>query len=277
MTLPTRTKTDAPPPKLQYIQSKCTGITSIFVQITGELWILVFLLKKNCVVQQFLYLYLSYFRNVEVCKLLHSFALWVQRLGEKNVTLSYCHFCHESFKFFLLPTVCTTTTYTTKKIRFMCSQNESARLRSQFPFMYLWAIFIFPGSWEYINCSEIHECRNWERGRAVSFLGIFVSNFRYSVFAVYLHSTTASCTPTLCKFIFCHLGILAFCLHTYLEFGVISNKFLGCFQRFLPLKIGISLLNMLNLRKLSKLIPALNIQINTFFLANLKRRLFYYL
>jgi hypothetical protein len=27
--------------------------------------------------------------------------------------------------------------------------------------------------------------RNWERGRAVSFLGIFVSIFRYSVYAVY--------------------------------------------------------------------------------------------
>jgi hypothetical protein len=24
--------------------------------------------------------------------------------------------------------------------------------------------------WEYINCSQIHECENWERGRAVSFL-----------------------------------------------------------------------------------------------------------
>jgi hypothetical protein len=30
----------------------------------------------------------------------------------------------------------------------------------------------------------VHECRNWEGGRAVSFLKIFVSNFRYSVFAV---------------------------------------------------------------------------------------------
>jgi hypothetical protein len=29
-----------------------------------------------------------------------------------------------------------------------------------------------------------HECRNWDRGRAVSFLGIFVSNFRYNAFAV---------------------------------------------------------------------------------------------
>ncbi len=31
-----------------------------------------------------------------------------------------------------------------------------------------------------INHSHIHECRNWERGRSVSFLGIYVSNFRYS-------------------------------------------------------------------------------------------------
>ncbi len=27
-------------------------------------------------------------------------------------------------------------------------------------------------SWEYINCSQIYECGNWERGRAVSFLEI---------------------------------------------------------------------------------------------------------
>ena len=39
-------------------------------------------------------------------------------------------------------------------------------------------------SWEHMNRSQIHECGNWERGRAVSFLGIFVSNFRYSIFAV---------------------------------------------------------------------------------------------
>jgi hypothetical protein len=30
----------------------------------------------------------------------------------------------------------------------------------------------------------VHACRNWERGRAVSFLGVFVSNFWYSAFAV---------------------------------------------------------------------------------------------
>jgi hypothetical protein len=31
--------------------------------------------------------------------------------------------------------------------------------------------------------SQIHECRDWERGRVVSILGIFVSKFRYSAFA----------------------------------------------------------------------------------------------
>jgi hypothetical protein len=35
----------------------------------------------------------------------------------------------------------------------------------------------------------VHECRNWEQCRAVSFLGIFVSNLRYSVFAVYVEKT----------------------------------------------------------------------------------------
>ena len=40
-------------------------------------------------------------------------------------------------------------------------------------------------SCEYINRSQTHECRNWERGRAVSFLGIFVSTIGYSVFAVW--------------------------------------------------------------------------------------------
>ncbi len=35
-------------------------------------------------------------------------------------------------------------------------------------------------SCEYINRFQIHECRNWERGRAVSFLGIFVTHFRCS-------------------------------------------------------------------------------------------------
>ncbi len=33
----------------------------------------------------------------------------------------------------------------------------------------------------YRNLSQINECRNWERGRAIPFLGIHKLNFRYSV------------------------------------------------------------------------------------------------
>ncbi len=48
----------------------------------------------------------------------------------------------------------------------------------------------FPHSciWEYINRSQIHEFRNWERGRTVSFLGIDKSDFRYSVEEKYVES-----------------------------------------------------------------------------------------
>jgi hypothetical protein len=31
-------------------------------------------------------------------------------------------------------------------------------------------------TWDHINCSQIHECGNWERGRAVPFLGIHKSD-----------------------------------------------------------------------------------------------------
>ncbi len=64
--------------------------------------------------------------------------------------------------------------------------------------MCLWAIYIFPGSvhifpsaekadplWEYIIRSQTHECGNWDWGPDIPFLGIFVSNFRHFVFAVY--------------------------------------------------------------------------------------------
>ncbi len=36
-------------------------------------------------------------------------------------------------------------------------------------------------SWEYINRSQLQECRNWERGLGVSFIRIQKSDFRYSV------------------------------------------------------------------------------------------------
>jgi hypothetical protein len=40
-------------------------------------------------------------------------------------------------------------------------------------------------SWEYINRTPKHECMNWDCGRAVPFMGIYVSNFRCSIFAVW--------------------------------------------------------------------------------------------
>ncbi len=64
--------------------------------------------------------------------------------------------------------------------------------------MCLWAIYLFPGSvhifppaekadpsWEYIIRSQTHECGNWDWGPDIPFLGIFVSNFRHFVFAVW--------------------------------------------------------------------------------------------
>jgi hypothetical protein len=36
-------------------------------------------------------------------------------------------------------------------------------------------------SWEYINRSQTHECGNWDRGRAIPYLGIHSWDFRCSV------------------------------------------------------------------------------------------------
>jgi hypothetical protein len=48
----------------------------------------------------------------------------------------------------------------------------------QYQSAYFAAAKYVDGSWEEINRSQTHECRNWERGRAISFLevhGIFVA------------------------------------------------------------------------------------------------------
>ncbi len=40
-------------------------------------------------------------------------------------------------------------------------------------------------SWEYMNRYQTHGCGNWDCGRAIPFLGICVSNFRYWFFSVW--------------------------------------------------------------------------------------------
>ncbi len=96
--------------------------------------------------------------------------------------------------FFSSQVSCTAT-----KISFIYSfSGNSAASAPISTFMCLWAIYIVPGSVystyclqqnreyikEYINRSRTHECGNWDWDPNIPFLGIFVSKFRYFVFAV---------------------------------------------------------------------------------------------
>jgi hypothetical protein len=72
-------------------------------------------------------------------------------------------------------------------------RNETAQPRSQFPLSFIpRSVHLFccskigePIVEIYKIRSEIHEYRKWERDHAVSFLKIFVLNFRNSVLAVW--------------------------------------------------------------------------------------------
>ncbi len=85
-------------------------------------------------------------------------------------------------------------------------KGNSAASVSISSFMCLWMIYIFPGSIHtfscsrigrmivgYVNHSQTHECGNWDWGRPIPFVGIFVSNFRYSAFAVQDQGTNNQC------------------------------------------------------------------------------------
>ncbi len=66
------------------------------------------------------------------------------------------------------------------------SQYPNSCICEQFIYFQDWSAYFAAAekadrSWEYENRSKIHEFRNWDRGRAVSFLGRHKLDFRYSV------------------------------------------------------------------------------------------------
>jgi hypothetical protein len=124
-------------------------------------------------------------------------AIRISKEGHNNFFYGFCSYPPSPASQYIGKTSVCLTLQTKSEI--YIPRHETARPRSQFPHACIRERFIYSldrstysaaakqadRSWEYINRWQIHEWRNWERGRAVSFLGIFVSNFLYSVFAVY--------------------------------------------------------------------------------------------
>jgi hypothetical protein len=84
-------------------------------------------------------------------------------------------------------------TLQTRSVLFI-PKNETARPHLKFPHSCICERFKYSHDW-----SQIHEFRNWERARAVSFLEIFVSNFRNSAFAVHTPTGTALHGLAVCR------------------------------------------------------------------------------
>ncbi len=106
---------------------------------------------------------------------------------------------------------------------FLYIQKRNCAPQLQFPHSCVFERFIYipAGSVHIFSCiridrkivgiyksSQTHKCGNWDWGRTISFLGIFVSNFRYCVFALYVRLCTVYKFPYIFLVFF-----LPLCLH----------------------------------------------------------------